>query len=85
MTKFVGDDATQNYWQLELGTLSHCEMQGRFVIDTGQDRMDCKTEDFILELILDGRSEHSQTNVGSFGSLLAESLRAGSGLPHRTL
>jgi hypothetical protein len=41
------------------------------VVNAGENRMDCKTEDIVLELILNGHSEHPQPDVGSFGRFLA--------------
>jgi hypothetical protein len=71
MAEFVGYGATQNYWELELSIVTLGATQSVLVIDTGENRMDCKTEDIVLELILNGHSEHPQPDVGSFGRFLA--------------
>jgi hypothetical protein len=84
MTEFVGDSATQNYWDLELGIVTLGATHRILVIDTGENRMNGKTEDSVLELILDGRSKHSQREIGSVGRFLTGSLRASRGRPHRT-
>jgi len=41
------------------------------VVNAGENRMDCKTEDIVLELILNGHSKHPQPDVGSLGRFLA--------------
>jgi hypothetical protein len=49
MAEFVGNDATQNYRDLEFGIVTpgatHCVV----VIDAGEYRVDSKTEDTVLE------------------------------------
>ena len=71
MTEFVGNRATQDYWDLKLGIVTLGAPRRILVIDTGENRMDGKTEDSGLELVLDGRGKHSQPEIGSVGRFLA--------------
>jgi hypothetical protein len=85
MTEFVGYGATQNYRDLDLSIVTLAAAHRIVVIDTGENRVDGKTEDSGLELVLDGRGKHSQPEIGSVGRFLAGSLRASGGRLHRTL
>jgi hypothetical protein len=84
MTKFVGYDATQNYRDRELGIVTPGAMQRIVVVDTGQNRMDGKTKNAVLEHIPLGRSKYAQPDVGSLGCFMARSRRVSRGHPHRT-
>jgi hypothetical protein len=57
MTELVGYDATQNYWDLELGMVALGATHRILVIDSGENRMDGKTEDRVF-VLLDGRSKY---------------------------
>jgi hypothetical protein len=57
MTELVGYDATQNYWDLELGMVALGATHRILVIDSGENRMDSKTEDSVFVLILDGHGK----------------------------
>jgi hypothetical protein len=66
MSDFVGYDTTQNDRDLELGVVTPCEMRHIVVVDSGQNRDNCKGKGSVLELILGGLGEYAQRDVGSF-------------------
>src|SRR6476660_4835034 len=83
MAELVCYDATQNHWDLELGIVALGATHRMIVIDTGEKRMDAKTENYVSELISRGRRKYSQSQVSSFAHFLARSLRVGGGRPSR--
>jgi len=85
MPEFMGYDATQNDGELELGVVTPCETHRIVVVDTGENWVDCKTKDRVLELILGGLGYYSQHDVRSFERFLTGISRDGGGMPRRAV
>jgi len=81
MSDFVGDDATQNDRDLELGAVTPCETHRIVVVDAGENRDYCKTKESVLELILGGLGEYAQRDVGSLERLPTGIWRVNAGIP----
>jgi hypothetical protein len=81
VSDFVGYDATQNDRALKLGVVTPCEMHRIIVVDTGENRDNCKTKDSVLEPILGGFGEYTQHDVGSFERLPTWIVRVSGGMP----
>jgi hypothetical protein len=54
----VGDGAAQDYWSLEIGIVTLGATGCIFVVHAGENRMDGKTEDGVLEFICEGRTKY---------------------------
>ena len=53
MPEFVGDGAAQDYWSLKLSIVTLGATPSKLIIDTGENRVDCETEDGVLKHVCD--------------------------------
>jgi hypothetical protein len=81
MTDLVRYGATQNYGELNLDVVTPRKTQGIFIVDTGEGRMDGKSEVSVLGRILGGAGKYPKRYVDRFESLAAQPLRVGGGVP----
>src|SRR6185369_18077359 len=70
VTDFMGHTATQNCAGLKGAVASARETDRVFVVDTGESRMNCETEDVAFQIIPGRRSKYPHPNIGSGGRFL---------------